>query len=89
MLIWYCIKVKIFEYRRLYNYFNFGFDKTDSHYISLLKKRQKNHILEWYKRKSRSTLIGLALFPTGSCTVPSVSEGAGSSITLHLFSMSS
>ena len=50
------------EYRRLYNYFNFGFDKTDSHYISLLKKRQKNHILEWYKRKSRSTLIGLALF---------------------------
>ena len=49
------------EYKRLYRYLEFGFDNSDSHYISLLNKRQRQHLKEWYKKKSRSTLIGLAL----------------------------
>lgn len=49
------------EYKRLYRYLEFGFDNSDSHYLSLLNKRKRQHLKEWYKKKSRSTLIGLTL----------------------------
>ena len=49
------------EYKRLYRYLEIGFDNSDSHYLSLLNKRKRQHLKEWYKKKSRSTLIGLTL----------------------------